>query len=134
MTGPTNPAGGLALRRAQRRWPSIPSTVRPLADGEHDTSLGGAFVHVAEDGRRAAVRFVVAAEGRAALAQLVLMGEPEERAVRDLALLARLLGAGGRRVEDGGPAGVVRALSGLRARLRLRGFARGFVAIEEILP
>lgn len=134
MTAPTNPAWGRVPRRAQRRWPSIPPTVQPLADGEHDASLGGAFVRVAEDGRHAAVRFVVAAEGRAALAQIVLLGGPEERAVRDLALLARLLSAGGRRVQDSGPAGIARALSGLRARLRLRAFARGFVAIEEVLP
>ena len=78
------------------------------------------------------LHFMISAGGALARSTLLLKGEPEDHALRDLAILARLLRAGGRDLGTGGRHDLIRAVSGLRARVVLKGSARGSATIEEV--
>lgn len=119
------------LRGASRRAAPPPRCMPILPNGTHNVLIGS--VSLNKEDAQARIHFVLSSNGAAARSALLLRGQPEERVLHDLALLDGLLRASGRRIESGDLSGLLRAVSGLRARVKLRVLPSGFAIVEEVL-
>lgn len=113
------------------RFPKVPGGVPLLQSGDHFVMVGSPAID--ESGDRTVVRFIVSGARGAARSRLLLHDLNEQVAMRDLALLKRLLTAAGRNIQAGDRGGVVAALSGLRANVRLRVQPSGYAVIMDVL-
>jgi hypothetical protein len=105
--------------------------VPTLTSGTHNVLFGS--VSLRETLAMARLAFILTANGTAVRSALLLRGQPDERTQHDLAVLQRLLLASGRRIESCDLSGLLRAVSGLRARVKLRVLPSGFAVIEEVV-
>jgi hypothetical protein len=105
--------------------------VPTLTSDTHNVLFG--CVSLRETPAMARLAFILTANGAAGRSALLLRGHPDERTQHDLAVLQRLLLASGRRIESSDLSGLLRAISGLRARVKLRVLPGGFAFIEEVV-
>jgi hypothetical protein len=97
----------------------------------HTLLVGAASVE--ERDGQAKLRFVLSRGDAASRSSLLLAGEPEDRALHDLALLRQLLETADRRVETDDRVGLLRAVNGILAHVRVRALDDGFAVLDEVL-
>ena len=108
-----------------------PRLAPPLPSGAHHLVIG--VPSLAFRDRRAQVHFALSRGDAVSRSSLLVAGHPEDRVLHDLALLKRLLEAGGRLLESDDRVGLLRAMCGIRAYMRVRALDGGYVVIDEVL-